>query len=101
MPIETILHVIVTAVLSFAGGYLGVRLSVAKLEVQTTHHQEEISRLRVWVETYGGALPTRVAQLEASHEQMREWKHRVIDPIVPRAFEDHERRITRIEEKKG
>lgn len=42
----------------------------------------------------------RLKQLEVRREYMDEWKHVTVDPYIPRAMEDHERRITKLENHK-
>jgi len=44
-------------------------------------------------------LREKVANMEGDQEGMREWKHMVIDPYVPRAIDEHERRINRLDAK--
>lgn len=39
----------------------------------------------------------RLKQLEVRREYMDEWKHLTVDPYIPRAMEDHERRISKLE----
>jgi pterin-4a-carbinolamine dehydratase len=42
---------------------------------------------------------TKVEQLEASEKDLRGWKHAVVDAYLPRAVDEHERRLNRIESK--
>lgn len=42
---------------------------------------------------------TKVEQLEESEKDLRGWKHTVVDAYLPRAVDEHERRLNRIESK--
>lgn len=42
---------------------------------------------------------TKTEAVEKDIEGLRNWKHVVIDPYVPRAIEEHERRINRLDQK--
>lgn len=44
-------------------------------------------------------LPARTKHCEEFIEELRDWKHETIDPYIPRAVDDLERRITRLESK--
>lgn len=44
-------------------------------------------------------LAEKVANIEEDQTGLREWKHMVIDPYVPRAIDEHERRINRLDVK--
>lgn len=44
-----------------------------------------------------GVLSNKVANLEHLVQELRDWKHEKVDPYVPRAIDDHERRINRLE----
>lgn len=46
-----------------------------------------------------GVLASRVSHSEQFIDEIREWKHRVVDAYLPRAVDDHERRIARLEDK--
>lgn len=43
-------------------------------------------------------MDERVKTLEREQVKVEEWKHATVDPIVPRAVEDHERRLNRMED---
>lgn len=79
------------------GAYLGVRLSVTRLEGRMASAESEIKRLRDWHEAHGAALPIRMTALEANLQGMRDWKHEVVDPYLPRAVDEHERRLNVLE----
>lgn len=49
-------------------------------------HSVEIARVQV-----------RLTNVEAYQQYLRDWKHNVVDPLVPRAVEDHERRLQKQE----
>lgn len=36
-------------------------------------------------------------RLVKSIDELREWKHTVVDPYIPRAIDEHERRINRLD----
>ncbi len=44
-------------------------------------------------------LIKQVEVLESEQKKAEEWKHKVVDPIIPRAVEEHERRLNRVEAK--
>jgi hypothetical protein len=41
----------------------------------------------------------QIQALQKDLEGLRNWKHVVIDPYVPRAIDEHERRINRLDQK--
>jgi hypothetical protein len=41
----------------------------------------------------------QILNLEKDQQGIRNWKHVVVDPYVPRAVEEHERRINRLDQK--
>lgn len=45
------------------------------------------------------ALRERVSASEKNLEGLRDWKHLTVDPYIPRAVDDHHRRLDRIESK--
>lgn len=47
-----------------------------------------------------GRMDERLKQLEERRVYMDGWKHEVVDPYLPRAMDDHERRITKLENQK-
>lgn len=42
-------------------------------------------------------VEVRISQVEKDLQGIRDWKHVVVDPFVPRAIEEHERRLNRME----
>lgn len=42
-------------------------------------------------------IRTLEERLVKSIDELREWKHDVVDPYLPRAVEEHERRINRLD----
>jgi hypothetical protein len=45
------------------------------------------------------ANEVRVDNVEKDVQGLRNWKHVVVDPYVPRAIDEHERRINRLDQK--
>lgn len=41
----------------------------------------------------------RVGRTESDIKELRQWKHVVVDPYVPRAIDEHERRINKLDAK--
>lgn len=82
---------------ALGGGYLGVRLSVVRLEGRVSALEEKVTRLNVWHDSHGAALPTRIGVLEANLQGLRDWKHEKVDPYLPSEVDAHERRITELE----
>lgn len=41
----------------------------------------------------------QIVSLQKDVEGLRNWKHIVVDPYVPRAIDEHERRINRLDQK--
>jgi len=86
-----------------------------------TADQDRISKLEQWIkdkekfdyefrhDEYAHAITDinmliwttkgKMEQAEKTLDELREWKHVVIDPWVPRAIEEHERRINKIDAK--
>jgi hypothetical protein len=44
-------------------------------------------------------LETKMEIAGKSIEQLRDWKHAVVDPYIPRAVDEHERRLNRLDAK--
>lgn len=44
-----------------------------------------------------GVVNTRLNQVEKFMQEIRDWKHEVVDPYIPRGMTDHERRIGELE----
>lgn len=44
-------------------------------------------------------LLKQVELLEKKHEAYGDWKHRVVDPYIPRAVDEHERRLNKLDAK--
>lgn len=41
----------------------------------------------------------RIGRTETDIKELREWKHVVVDPYIPRAIDEHERRINKLDAK--
>lgn len=52
------------------------------------------------IEARFNGLPERMRYCEGNIEELRDWKHEKVDPYIPRAVDDHERRLTRLENNK-
>jgi hypothetical protein len=69
--------------------------------------QARIAELKQWIQDKEDAITeinekllpmeNQVKQLEEDRTGIRAWKHLVVDPYIPRAVEEHERRIDRLE----
>jgi hypothetical protein len=44
-------------------------------------------------------LPHRMEAAEKDLQGLRDWKHIVVDPLIPRAVEEHERRLNRLDQR--
>lgn len=97
MDFGTVIQIALTVLGALGGGYLGVRISVARLEGRVAAIEGEVSRLRAWYDSHGAALPTRVGVLESNVQGLRDWKHEKVDPYLPGEVDAHERRITELE----
>jgi hypothetical protein len=42
-------------------------------------------------------LIEKARTLEKSVDELREWKHEVVDPYIPRAVDEHERRLNKLD----
>ncbi len=51
------------------------------------------------IESKINGLPARTQQSEDFIDELRRWKHETVDPYIPRAMDDLERRISRLEDK--
>jgi hypothetical protein len=92
-----------------------------KLQAQLDAAVLQIGKLEQWSkdkerfdhefrhDEYGKAITTinftlwplgkQVEIMERSVEDLREWKHMVVDAYLPRAVDEHERRINRLDQK--
>ena len=70
----------------------------SKLEGWTVEMDRRINLLESdFRQSQIGVLHARVSQAEQFIDELREMKHMKVDPYIPRAVDDHERRITRLE----
>ncbi len=44
-------------------------------------------------------MENQIKQLEKNQDGLRLWKHEVVDPYIPRAVDEHERRLERLDRK--
>jgi hypothetical protein len=85
----------------------GLREDIVRLEQWTKDKEKFDYEFRH--DEYGRAITgineklwpavTKIEALEKETESLREWKHMVIDPYIPRAIDEHERRINRLDQK--
>lgn len=84
-----------------------IRRDISKLEKWTVEkerfdrewrHSEYATKITA-INAVLWPLKEKVDNLEGNQEDMREWKHAVIDPYIPRAVDEHERRINRLDAK--
>jgi phosphoenolpyruvate carboxylase len=76
---------------------------------QLKDDQARVDQLEQWIQAKENAITginekllpmvNQVKQLEEDRTGIRAWKHLVVDPYIPRAVEEHERRINRLEGK--
>lgn len=75
--------------------YSIIRSDVAKLYESRHEDAQKFAAMNavLW------PLAEKVANIEEDQAGLREWKHLVIDPYVPRAIDEHERRMNRLDAK--
>lgn len=54
---------------------------------------------RLEIANNAAVLLSRIDTHEKDLEGLREWKHMTVDPYLPRAVDDHHRRLERLERK--
>lgn len=60
---QELLQLMATLAAGLGGGYLGVRVAVARLETRTEHHHEEISAIKTKLDEHEGTLNSHSIQL--------------------------------------
>jgi hypothetical protein len=68
--------------------WIGIR-EIGKLEATTKSFFEQAITMARYDE--------RLKQLEIRRDYIDEWKHLTVDIYLPRAMDDHERRLTKLE----
>jgi hypothetical protein len=123
-----VLGIVISILGTGMGIYVGLRVglvrtegALGKLQVQLDAAIVQIGKLQQWTsdkekfdhafrhDEYAQAITSinvslwplvkQVEIMERSIEELRAWKHDVVDPYLPRAVDEHERRINRLDAK--
>jgi len=68
-----------------------------RFDYQFRHDEYQTTIAKIYVALY--PVIEKVETLEENVKELREWKHDVVDPYIPRAVDEHERRINRLDSK--
>lgn len=97
------------AVLISAGSYFAFRRNferfTAKSEVHLQYADEQRAEIKRDIkslqegDTLRRELLERTVRAEKDVQDLRDWKHTTVDPYVPRAIDEHERRLNKLDSK--
>ena len=86
-------------VISVIYHWAGRRDMQARMEEWKVHADRRMDSLELDIkQSKHAVLENRVSTIEKSIQEIRYWKHNTVDPYIPRAVDEHERRIGKLEE---
>jgi hypothetical protein len=60
---------------------------------------ERLRNVEAWIRDHGAPLPSELQDVEVNVGGLRLWKHTTVDPYIPRAVDELDRRVGRLEDK--
>ena len=98
-----------SVILSSASSYFAFRRHferfTAKSEVHLQYADEQRAEIKRDIkslqegDTLRRELLERTVRAEKDVQDLRDWKHETVDPYVPRAIDEHERRLNKLDSK--